>query len=130
MWLCECVNASVRAQCSCVRVSRRSYGSIVSTKAILDSDSGACKGYGFVDFETNEAAEHALADLLRRGVQAQMAKRQESDLTNLYFQNLPLNWTEEELRRLCAQFGVVLSCRVLRHQSRGAAYASFPSRIL
>ena len=28
------------------------FGKIVSTKAIIDNETGKCKGYGFVDFDT------------------------------------------------------------------------------
>lgn len=36
------------------------------------------------------------------------------DPTNLYFANMPLHWSEEDLRRLVAQFGQVLSTYVMR----------------
>ncbi|GAB1605625.1 RNA-binding motif, single-stranded-interacting protein 2 isoform X1 [Argonauta hians] len=51
-----------------------SYGKITSTKAIIDSQLSTCKGYGFVDFETPQAAEYAVQDLQANGFQAQMAK--------------------------------------------------------
>lgn len=36
------------------------------------------------------------------------------DPTNLYFANMPPHWSEEDLRRLVAQFGQVLSTYVMR----------------
>ncbi|XP_052833215.1 RNA-binding motif, single-stranded-interacting protein 3 isoform X3 [Octopus bimaculoides] len=51
-----------------------SYGKITSTKAIIDSQLSTCKGYGFVDFETPQAAEYAVQELQASGFQAQMAK--------------------------------------------------------
>uniref|UniRef100_T1JCX7 RRM domain-containing protein n=1 Tax=Strigamia maritima TaxID=126957 RepID=T1JCX7_STRMM len=73
------------------------YGTIISTKAILDKNTNKCKGalhgnvdvlrykykwqlavivsgYGFVDFESPSAAEAAVKSLQAKGFQAQMAK--------------------------------------------------------
>ena len=50
------------------------YGTIISTKAILDKNTNKCKGYGFVDFESPQAAESAVKALQLQGIQAQMAK--------------------------------------------------------
>lgn len=58
----------------CLRVHYFSYGTIISTKAILDKDTQKCKGYGFVDFNTAAEAESAVKALLSQGIQAQMAK--------------------------------------------------------
>ena len=58
----------------CVSVSVSRYGTIISTKAILDKNTNKCKGYGFVDFESPQAAESAVKALQLQGIQAQMAK--------------------------------------------------------
>lgn len=50
------------------------FGTIISTKAILDKNTNKCKGYGFVDFESPSAAESAVKALQLQGIQAQMAK--------------------------------------------------------
>jgi len=50
------------------------FGTIISTKAILDKNTNKCKGYGFVDFESPSAAEAAVKALQLQGIQAQMAK--------------------------------------------------------
>ena len=50
------------------------FGTIISTKAILDKNTNKCKGYGFVDFESPQAAEAAVKALQLQGIQAQMAK--------------------------------------------------------
>lgn len=74
------------------------YGTIISTKAILDKTTNKCKGklafrsfpgtivnlspfftptytgYGFVDFESPTCAENAVKGLQSKGIQAQMAK--------------------------------------------------------
>lgn len=51
-----------------------SYGEILSTKAILDKETHKCRGYGFVDFALEEAADTAIKLLSSHGVQAQKAK--------------------------------------------------------
>lgn len=70
------------------------YGNIISTKAILDKNTNKCKGYGFVDFESPAVAQKAVTALKSKGIQAQMAKQQEQDPTNLYFLYLPRDFDE------------------------------------
>ncbi|XP_071025546.1 RNA-binding motif, single-stranded-interacting protein 3-like isoform X2 [Oncorhynchus clarkii lewisi] len=106
------------------------YGKIVSTKAILDKTTNQCKGYGFVDFDTQTAAQKAVASLKASGVQAQMAKQQEQDPTNLYVSNLPVSMDEQELENMLKPFGHVISTRVLRDAtgvSRGVGFARMES---
>ncbi|XP_064330661.1 RNA-binding motif, single-stranded-interacting protein 2 isoform X2 [Phalacrocorax carbo] len=106
------------------------YGKIVSTKAILDKTTNKCKGYGFVDFDSPMAAQKAVTALKASGVQAQMAKQQEQDPTNLYISNLPLGVDEQELEALLKPFGQVVSTRILRDPhgaSRGVGFARMES---
>ncbi|XP_021927446.1 protein alan shepard isoform X4 [Zootermopsis nevadensis] len=107
------------------------YGNIISTKAILDKNTNRCKGYGFVDFETPASAESAVKALQAKGVQAQMAKQQEQDPTNLYLANLPLNFKENDVDSLLAKYGQVISTRILRDtagQSKGVGFARMESK--
>lgn len=107
------------------------YGKIISTKAIIDPASNTCKGYGFVDFETAPAAEAAVKDLQSKGIQAQMAKQQERDVTNLYIANLPININESDLEVMFKAFGKVISTRILRDQntiSRGVGFARMETK--
>lgn len=114
----------------------KDYGKITSTKAILDKETGQCKGYGFVDFDSNAAAEAAVKGLSAKGVQAQMAKSSiqqvEQDPTNLYIANLPLSWAEANLEEELKSFGMVISTRILRNQadgvSRGVGFARMESK--
>uniref|UniRef100_A0ABI7ZSP1 RRM domain-containing protein n=1 Tax=Felis catus TaxID=9685 RepID=A0ABI7ZSP1_FELCA len=106
------------------------YGKIVSTKAILDKTTNKCKGYGFVDFDSPAAAQKAVSALKASGVQAQMAKQQEQDPTNLYISNLPLSMDEQELETMLKPFGQVISTRILRDSSgtsRGVGFARMES---
>lgn len=106
------------------------YGKIVSTKAILDKTTNKCKGYGFVDFDSPAAAQKSVSALKATGVQAQMAKQQEQDPTNLYISNLPLSMDEQELENMLKPFGQVISTRILRDSSgtsRGVGFARMES---
>ncbi|ROL44080.1 RNA-binding motif, single-stranded-interacting protein 3, partial [Anabarilius grahami] len=106
------------------------YGKIVSTKAILDKNTNQCKGYGFVDFDCPAAAQKAVLSLKATGVQAQMAKQQEQDPTNLYLSNLPVSMDEQELEAVLRPFGHVISTRILRDasgMSRGVGFARMES---
>ncbi|KTF77813.1 hypothetical protein cypCar_00030431 [Cyprinus carpio] len=113
-----------------VKLCQPRYGKIVSTKAILDKTTSKCKGYGFVDFDSPVSAQKAVAALKTNGVQAQMAKQQEQDPTNLYLSNLPMSMDEQELENLLKPFGQVVSTRILRDTngvSRGVGFARMES---
>ncbi|XP_051914098.1 RNA-binding motif, single-stranded-interacting protein 2b isoform X1 [Hippocampus zosterae] len=106
------------------------YGKIVSTKAILDKTTNKCKGYGFVDFDSPASAQKAVTALKTVGVQAQMAKQQEQDPTNLYISNLPLSMDELELENMLKPFSQAISTRILRDAngiSRGVGFARMES---
>jgi len=104
-------------------------GRIKSMKAIIDKQTNKCKGFGFIDFESHEDAQNAIAELQKKGYTAQLAKssqQQEQDETNLYFANLDFNMTEQDLRQALSEFGNVVSVRILRDQdkrSRGVGFA-------
>lgn len=99
----------------------------------MDKATNNCKGYGFVDFESPQAAAAAVDGLNTEGVQAQMAKlqQQEQDPTNLYIANLPLDFTEQMLETELNKYGMVISTRILRtpdNQSRGVGFARMDSK--
>jgi RNA recognition motif-containing protein len=94
------------------------FGSIVSTKAILDKNTNKCKGYGFVDFDNPASAEMAVTELQKQGILVHMAKQQEADPTNLYIANLPQTMTESDLENLLQPYGQVVSTRILINQNR------------
>lgn len=94
------------------------FGTIVSTKAILDKSTNKCKGYGFVDFESPASAGMAVTELSSQGILVHMAKQQEADPTNLYIANLPQTMTESDLESLLRPFGQVVSTRILINQNR------------
>uniref|UniRef100_A0A3P9KCH2 RNA binding motif, single stranded interacting protein 2b n=1 Tax=Oryzias latipes TaxID=8090 RepID=A0A3P9KCH2_ORYLA len=87
-------------------------------------------GYGFVDFDSPASAQKAVTALKAGGVQAQMAKQQEQDPTNLYISNLPLSMDEQELENMLKPFSQAISTRILRDASgtsRGVGFARMES---
>lgn len=83
-----------------------------------------------MDFDSPAAAQKAVAALKTTGVQAQMAKQQEQDPTNLYISNLPVSMDEQELENMLKHFGQVISTRILRDSSgnsRGVGFARMES---
>ncbi|CAG8747770.1 24609_t:CDS:2, partial [Racocetra persica] len=80
------------------------YGAITSSKAIIDQKQGDCKGYGFVMYESEDQAKHAIEQLTRLGLQVSFAKEsfstrlknlQDLASTNIYLSNLPLDMNEQ-----------------------------------
>ncbi|CAG8577148.1 12297_t:CDS:2 [Acaulospora morrowiae] len=115
------------------------YGSITSSKAIIDQKQGDCKGYGFVMYESEEQAKHAIEQLTRLGLQVSFAKEsfstklknlQDLASTNIYLSNLPLDMNEQQLEEIFKPYKVV-SNRILRDNdgtSRGVGFARMEDR--
>jgi hypothetical protein len=118
------VDDDLRALC-------QTYGNIISAKAMIDHNTGQCKGYGFVMFEREASARLAIEALSRKGIQVTFArntgnpteflKRRELDPTNLYVTGIPQEFDEAKLTELLLNYmsvpGEVLSCRVLRDEN-------------
>ncbi|KAG5513852.1 hypothetical protein PMAC_000474 [Pneumocystis sp. 'macacae'] len=115
------------------------FGKIHSSKAILDTQSGTCKGFGFACFEKEEEAKACIAGLMHFGYQVSFAKESFSTRlknladpgsTNLYLSNLPLNMHEKDLEEQFAPYKVI-SNRILRDSnnvSRGVGFARMSDR--
>ncbi|KAG4305545.1 hypothetical protein PORY_001101 [Pneumocystis oryctolagi] len=115
------------------------FGKIHSSKAILDTQSGTCKGFGFACFEQEEEAKACIAGLMHFGYQVSFAKESFSTRlknladpgsTNLYLSNLPLNMHEKDLEEQFAPYKVI-SNRILRDSnnvSRGVGFARMSDR--
>ncbi len=104
------------------------YGEIKSTKAIIEKQTGKCKGYGFVDFKRPADAQHALAEMKSEQKDVQLAKQREQDPTNLYFANLPTDVDEKCLTELLQKkfSATVNSTRIMRERignSKGVGFA-------
>uniref|UniRef100_A0A096LUS1 RNA binding motif, single stranded interacting protein 2b n=1 Tax=Poecilia formosa TaxID=48698 RepID=A0A096LUS1_POEFO len=106
------------------------FGLFNSTKVKRYKNFNQITGYGFVDFDSPASAQKAVTALKAVGVQAQMAKQQEQDPTNLYISNLPLSMDESELENMLKPFSQAISTRILRDSngtSRGVGFARMES---
>ncbi|KAI8086148.1 uncharacterized protein BX664DRAFT_335030 [Halteromyces radiatus] len=121
----------------------RTYGTIISSKAILDQKTGDCKGYGFAMYENEDDCLKAIEMLNSNGLQASLARvgqesfssrlrnLQDETSTNIYISNLPLDMTEQKLEELFLPCKTV-SNRILRDPqsglSRGVGFARLTDR--
>jgi RNA recognition motif-containing protein len=76
------------------------FGSIESTKAIIEKTSLKCKGYGFVDFKSSFDALKAVEHLEKDGKDIKFARQRIQDPTNIYFANLPKDVDEKQLAEM------------------------------
>ncbi|KAI8966925.1 hypothetical protein BDF20DRAFT_804757, partial [Mycotypha africana] len=118
------------------------FGNILSCKIAQDHQ-GYSKGYGFVHYETEEAAEDAIKNVngmllndrkvfvghhISRKERQSRLEEIRSNFTNLYIKNLSPEVDEEELRSLFASFGPITSAVVTRDEegrSRGFGFVNF-----
>lgn len=98
------------------------FGNILSCKVVIDRETGMSKGYGYVHYETAEAANAAIEKLdgmLIDGQEVQvghfMRRNDRPDVnswTNCYIKNIPLEWDDGRLRAEFEQFGEVISASI------------------
>ncbi|CAO3680564.1 unnamed protein product [Umbelopsis vinacea] len=121
----------------------RPFGSIASSKAIIEQKTGECKGYGFAMFETEEDAQRAIDGLNRNGLQASFARvgqesfsarlrsLQDESSANIYVSNLPPTMNEPQLEEMFKPYHTI-SNRILRDPqtglSRGVGFARMSDR--
>ncbi|XP_057385256.1 polyadenylate-binding protein 1-like isoform X1 [Balaenoptera acutorostrata] len=117
------------------------FGNILSCKVVCD-DHGS-RGFGFVHFETHEAAQNAISTMNgmllndrkvfvghfkpRRERDAELGARA-MEFTNIYVKNLHVDVNEQCLQDLFSQFGKILSVKVMRDDSghsRGFGFVNF-----
>ncbi|KAL6003333.1 hypothetical protein ACLOJK_023556 [Asimina triloba] len=102
------------------------FGTVLSCKVAADSN-GQSKGYGFVQFEHEEAAQNAIRRLngmLINDKQVYVGlfvRRQERDrangspkFTNVYVKNLSESTTDEDLKNIFGQYGPITSAVIMR----------------
>uniref|UniRef100_A0A3B5MQF6 Polyadenylate-binding protein n=1 Tax=Xiphophorus couchianus TaxID=32473 RepID=A0A3B5MQF6_9TELE len=117
------------------------FGNILSCKVVCDENGS--KGYGFVHFETQEAAERAIEKMngmllndrkvfvgrfkSRKEREAELGARAK-EFTNVYIKNFGDDMDDEKLRELFSKYGNALSTRVMTDdsgKSRGFGFVSF-----
>ncbi|KAJ5559134.1 Nucleotide-binding alpha-beta plait [Penicillium sp. DV-2018c] len=116
------------------------FGRIERCKAIVDLDTGLCKGFGFVQYYNFESCENCIRGFFYLGYQASFAQKsrnsrlkdlEDKSSTNIYCTNIPINWTEADLRRHFEPWRVV-SEKISRDEKTGVSkevgFARFESR--
>lgn len=118
------------------------FGNILSCKVAQD-ENGTSKGYGFVHYETAEAANSAIKSVngmllndKKVFVGHHIAKRDrqskfeemKANFTNVYVKNIDESVSDEDFTKLFEQYGMVLSATITRTEdgkSRGFGFVNF-----
>ncbi|KAI1639802.1 hypothetical protein F4809DRAFT_648338 [Biscogniauxia mediterranea] len=115
------------------------FGKVETSKAIIDTATGACKGFGFAKFYDVRDSEMCIRGFYRLGYEVGFARESfnsrlkaegDDESTNLYISNLPKSLTEMELVTIFDRY-TILSSKILRDSmgnSRGVGFARFESR--
>uniref|UniRef100_A0A3P8X2F4 Polyadenylate-binding protein n=1 Tax=Cynoglossus semilaevis TaxID=244447 RepID=A0A3P8X2F4_CYNSE len=117
------------------------FGNILSCKVVCDENGS--KGYGFVHFETQQAANRAIETMNgmllndRKVFVGHFKSRKEREVevgtkamkfTNVYIKNFGEDCTDDKLKVLFSPFGRTLSVRVMKDEtglSRGFGFVNF-----
>ena len=113
------------------------FGNILSCKVATD-DSGNSKGYGYVHYETAEAAQDAIQKFNGNSIDdhevtvGPFVRRQDragqNDWTNLYVKQFPTSWDDDRLRDLFTPLGPVANIVVNKDEngkSRGFGFVNY-----
>ncbi|VDM44353.1 unnamed protein product [Toxocara canis] len=118
------------------------FGNILSCKVANDEESNS-KGYGYVHFETEDAAQRAIEkvnDMVLKGKKVYVGKFQPRaarmrevsqavhHVTNVFIKNFADELDEEKLRKLFSKFGKIASCAVMADvdgRSKGFGFVAF-----
>lgn len=100
------------------------FGNILSCKVVTDKATGLSQGYGYVHYETAEAAKSAIEKLdgmLIDGKEVQVGAFLRRDtrpdataFTNVFLKNIPLEWDEKKLEEEFTKFGEIASVSISR----------------
>lgn len=116
------------------------FGNILSCKIMTD-ENGQSKGFGFVHFETQEAADNAISKVngmlladKKVFVGRFLSRNQREDagvprkFTNIFIKNFGDQLDEEKLRELFSQHGKITSCKLESDENgkpKGFGFCSF-----
>eukprot|EP00088_Acartia_fossae_P066813 TRINITY_DN829_c0_g1_i1.p1 TRINITY_DN829_c0_g1~~TRINITY_DN829_c0_g1_i1.p1 ORF type:complete len:651 (+),score=274.80 TRINITY_DN829_c0_g1_i1:309-2261(+) len=110
-----------------------SFGNILSCKVAQDAE-GASKGYGFVHFETEEAAQYAIQEtngmLLfdKKVFVGRFVPRKEREkelgekakkFTNVYVKEFGEEMTDEKMNEMFGKYGKITSYKIMSDESSG-----------
>lgn len=118
------------------------FGNILSCKIMTDEHAKS-KGYGFVHFETNEAAEAAIKHVnnmlindkkvfvgrfLSKGQRNETSSSQNKRFTNIFVKNFGDNFDDQKLVDMFTKFGEITSAVVAKDdegKSKGHGFVNF-----
>jgi len=108
------------------------FGNVVSCKISSNPETGKSRGYGFVQFETPDAADKAMEamdglELSGQAIKVEKYKPKAQRLsamrwTNCYVKHFPSEWDEEKLMAFFAEVGEVSSVKVSRGPDGSAKF--------
>merc|ERR1712066_620663 len=119
------------------------FGNILSCKVAQDMSNGESKGYGFVHFETEEAALNAIQKvngMLLNGKKVYVGRfvprkdremelgEQARKFTNVYVKNINDEYDEAKLNEMFQKYGKISSVKVMKSddgKSKGFGFVSF-----
>ena len=118
------------------------YGKILSCKVATNRD-GESRGYGFIHFDTKEAAENAIAKIDQKSIEGKVvtvchfqakkdrpARSTAEIFTNVYVKNIAKDVKEPALQATAETFGAITSMRIMLNQdgtSKGFAFINYES---
>lgn len=98
------------------------FGNILSCKVVCDKETLLSKGYGYVHYETAEAARAAIAKLDGNFIDGQEVQVVEfmsrgtrpgqNEFTNLYVKNIPYEWDDAKFSEEFSKYGEIISAAV------------------
>lgn len=118
------------------------FGNILSCKVAQD-ENGNSKGYGFVHYETDEAAAQAIKHVngmllnekkvyvghhIPKKDRQSKFEEMKANFTNVYVKNIQVDVTDDEFRELFERYGEVTSSSLAREpegKSRGFGFVNF-----
>lgn len=111
------------------------FGSVLHCK-IMTGVENESLGYGFVSFQDKEAANSAVEKVNGTSVDGQvitvmhLQEKKERGFTNVFVKNLPVEWSNEDLKTLCSPFGTINSLffPVEKEKTKGFAFVNFSTR--
>ncbi|KAF9902647.1 Protein phosphatase PP2A regulatory subunit B [Lobosporangium transversale] len=117
------------------------FGNILSCK--VATEDGQSKGYGFVHYETHEAAENAIKHVngmllndkkvyvghhIAKKERQSKVEEMKANFTNVYIKNLDPEITQDEVEAMFTKFGPVTSCVISTDEngrSKGFGFINF-----
>jgi len=113
------------------------FGNILSCKVATDHN-GRSRGYGFVHYETEEAAKQAIERVNNMQIgqktvhvgpfekRVERASTDVSNYTNLYVKYFPTEWDEDKINSLFGECGTITSAVVMQdNKGRKSAFVNY-----